>query len=85
MNGGFFTVEPTIATWNEQTKPDRQACADRISTTATESLPVTSGARFCVTTAEGRTAYTEVEKMDKALAAYTATITVWEESTGASS
>ncbi|MFC9285846.1 hypothetical protein [Streptomyces sp. NPDC057052] len=51
MNGGFFTTEPTIATWDEQAKPDRQACADRISTTATETLPVTPGARFCVRTA----------------------------------
>ncbi|WP_371558688.1 hypothetical protein OG416_38855 [Streptomyces longwoodensis] len=85
MNGGFFTTEPTIATWDAPAKPDRQGCADRISTTATETLPVTPGARFCVTTAEGRTAYIEVEKMDKALAAYTATITVWEEGTGASS
>ncbi|MET8566368.1 hypothetical protein ABZV75_39580 [Streptomyces flaveolus] len=78
MNGGLFTTKPTIATWDEQAKPDRQACADRISTNATETLPVTPGARFCVLTAEGRTAYIEVEKMDKALEAYTATITVWE-------
>jgi hypothetical protein len=78
MNGGFFTTEPTIATWDEPAKPNRQACADRISTNATETLPVTPGARFCVKTAEGRTAYIEAEKMDKASGAYTATITVWE-------
>ncbi|WP_280497693.1 hypothetical protein [Nocardia asiatica] len=77
LGGGFFTTKPTIALWTTAAEPTRRQCSDLIATRGAETLPVTKDSAYCVKTAAGRTAFIAGVSLDKAVDAYTASVTVW--------
>ncbi|WP_327095221.1 hypothetical protein OIE68_35065 [Nocardia vinacea] len=77
LRGDFLTVEPTIASWTNPTKPTRQQCADLIVTQGVESLPISKNSSYCVKTAANRVAFITELSLSDAIHAYTAVVTVW--------
>ncbi|MEV5840053.1 hypothetical protein [Nocardia sp. NPDC052112] len=75
--GDFLTVQPTIASWSDPTKPTRQQCADLIATQGVESLPISKNSSYCVETAANRVAFITELSVSDAIHAYTAVVTVW--------
>ncbi|MEU6590431.1 hypothetical protein ABZ923_14630 [Streptomyces sp. NPDC046881] len=78
LGGGLFTTQATIAQWTDSARPNQQQCSERISTQATETLPVARGDRYCVRTAAGRTAFIEVGAFNKATGSFAATAEIWD-------
>ncbi|WP_433713261.1 hypothetical protein ACQP2U_02885 [Nocardia sp. CA-084685] len=77
QRGDFFTVQPTIASWSNPTKPTRQQCADVIATQGVESLPLSKNSSYCVKTVANRVAFITELSLSDAIHAYTAVVTVW--------
>ncbi|MFJ8358229.1 hypothetical protein [Streptomyces sp. NPDC093984] len=81
LRGDLFSTQSTIAQWQSPAKPSRRECSERISTQATDTLPVTTGDRYCVKTAAGRIALVTVGGFNRATDAFGATVDVWAATT----
>jgi glycerol uptake facilitator-like aquaporin len=78
LGGGSFTTLPSIAPWNSRAKPTRQQCQQAISTQGVETLPASTGNRYCAKTGAGRIVFVAIEKYNRVSASYMATVIIWE-------
>lgn len=76
QNGGFFTVNPTVAQWDGTAPPSKRQCSERVASQGVESLPIDIGSRYCVQTASNRYAYIVVKGFSDSTG-YQGAATVW--------
>ncbi|MFE6665102.1 hypothetical protein ACFVFH_16280 [Streptomyces sp. NPDC057697] len=77
LGGGWFTTKPTVALWDGTTKPTLHQCSELITTQGSETLPITTGKRYCVKSRKGRIAAVTTGAFDEDSGNYAGDITVW--------